>query len=165
MKKVFLFLLVSMAVFGFTACNDDDDGAMPPIYQGFRVEPSTVVHPGDVITITAVQKQKGRYLYGAHYSWAIKRNGATEEEGALLVYGTDEGGESNYKDPQWVATIPSDAAPGIYSCRFEAKWNNAADGETGTYTSAGGEGYHGNITSISSTLYSKANGSFTLTIQ
>ena len=36
MKKLFFFLLVSVAIFGLTACNDDDEGAMPPIYQGFR---------------------------------------------------------------------------------------------------------------------------------
>ena len=162
MKKVFFFLFISMAIFGLTACNDDDEGAMPPIYQGFRVEPSTTVHPGDIITITAVQKQKGRYLYGARYSWAIRRNGAEE---ALVTYGTDEGGESNYQDPQWVVTIPSDAEPGVYSCLFSASWNNAADGETGSYSSERGEGCVGNITSVGSTLYSRANGSCTLNIQ
>lgn len=165
MKKIFLFLLVSVAILGFTACNDDDEGAMPPIYEGFRVEPSTILHPGDKVTITAVQKQKGRYLYGAKYTWEIRRNGASEEEGSLLFYGNNEGGESNYNDPQWVTTIPSDATPGIYTCRFEARWNNAADGETGSWSSVGGEGLKGNITSISSTLYSRANGSFTLSIQ
>ncbi len=165
MKKLFFFLLVSVAIFGLTACNDDDEGAMPPIYQGFRVEPSNVLHPGDKVTITAVQQQKGRYIYGAKYSWSIKRNGAAEDEGPILVYGVNEGGESNYKDPQWVTTIPSDAVPGIYTCRFEASWQNAADGETRTWQSVGGEGLRGTITSVSSTLFSRANGSFTLSIQ
>ena len=165
MKKIFLLLaLAAVALACLTACGDDEKGAMPPIYQGFRVEPSTRVHPGDVVTITAVQAQKGRYLYGAKYSWTMKLM-LTNGDETELIGGSNEGGESKAQAPTWTIEIPENVVLGRYSCQFQASWNNAADGEIGTYNGGTADGCVGSITSSCATLYSRANGSFALIVE
>ncbi len=168
MKKLSTYIfLVLWAVLLCSACSEEK-GAMPPIFCGFRIEPSAV-HPGEHIKITAVQVQKGRYLYGARHQWqlTIPVEGEDGPTQVTIAYETptDEI-VSSYDDPTWEADIPSNASIGErINGSFMGTWNNAADADMQSFSGGRAEGCIGNITSSCSTLYSQANGSFTLTIQ
>ena len=165
MKKTYLFLF-SLLCLALWSCGDDETGR-PPVFQGFRYTPSTI-HAGDDVTITAVQAQRGTNVYGARHSWSltvrIDVDGTPTD--TTLSYTTQAGKtESLTDDPTWNVHIPERTLPGMYTCSFRGNWNNAADGETATYSAGTGEGCTGSITSTNSTLYSSANGSFRLTVQ
>ncbi len=166
MKTIRLLIMGLFALCLF-ACDNEKEGARPPVFQGFKYEPQ-VVHAGDKVTITAVQIQQGVHLYGAQHNWVLKvqtiENGETTE--CTLSYSTPSGTHvSCYDNPTWEVTIPANTISGRYTCQFSASWNNAADAEQNSYNGGTGTGCTGSINSISSTLYSRANGSFTLPVQ
>lgn len=167
MIKLRFIISMLFAALLFTTCNDEQS-ATPPIFGGFKVEPSAV-HPGEKIKITAVQVQKGHYLYGAKHRWKLVIPVESEDGPTQTTISYDTPTEeiiSSYDDPAWETTIPSNAIIGGHiSGTFTGTWNNAADGGLRSYTGGTIEGCIGTITSSISTLYSQANGSFTLTIQ
>ncbi len=158
MKKI-LFMLIGILV--FAGC-DEKEGCYPPTYKGFRIEPTTVFQ-GDSITITAVQQKKGNYLNATDYTWSINvkvnKNGTDEDLALTYKRHTNYGGTDN-SDPVWGARLPENIVPGAYTCSFQARFSNSADGIGGSFASEGGDGYTGSITSYSYTLYSEAKGSF-----
>lgn len=167
MRKLYFIFSIMLATLLFAACNEEE-GAMPPIFGGFRIEPSAI-HPGDHIKITAVQVQKGRDLYGARHQWQLivpieGEDGPTQ---VTITYKTpDEEIISSYDDPTWEVTIPANASIGErISGSFKGTWNNASDAEIASFNGGHAEGCIGNINSSCSTLYSQANGSFSQTIQ
>ena len=167
MRKLYFIISILLSTLLFAACSEEQE-AMPPIFGGFRIEPSAV-HPGDQIKITAVQVQKGRYLYGASHQWQLTV--PVEEEGGptqvTITYKTpDEEIISSYDDPTWEVTIPANASIGGHiSGSFKGTWNNASDAEMASFNGGRAEGCIGNINTSCATLYSQANGSFSLTIQ
>ena len=166
MKKTTLFLLLGLL--GFVAsCSDDDEGSYPPTYAGFRCEPSIYLHAGDSVFITAVQKKKGHYLGSTTYEWKLTVNvdssGVSVPSTLFYSVKTNYGGQDS-SDPKWRLKLPDNTLPGFYACTFTAQWNNSADGVGGDFQGDPAEGCYGNIISQSYTLYSRANGSFRITV-
>lgn len=166
MKKLTL-LLVGIMALTFAACGDEDTSSYPPTYQGFRVEPS-VVYPGDSVFITAVQLYKGNYLNATSYIWSMDimitlPDGSTEKEELYTSKDTNYGGLDS-SNPTWRLYLPSNTVPGNYTCKFNARWSNSADGMGGTFFGGTGDGCVGSITAYSYTLYSQASGNFRLTV-
>ncbi|MDE7165972.1 MAG: hypothetical protein K2O17_02975 [Bacteroidaceae bacterium] len=154
--KLFRCLFLLLFCLCLWGCEEENKGAMPPIFQGFSISPS-IVHPGDKVTFTAVQIQSGRNLYGAKHSWKL----TSPQSDVVLSYETAEGkSESSTDNPVWTVEIPEDAPAGIYTGTFSANWNNASDGHTEQYDGGTGEGCTGRIMSYGSTLYSRAIGTF-----
>lgn len=154
--KLFRCLFLLLSCLCLWGCEEENKGAMPPIFQGFSISPS-IVHPGDKVTFTAVQIQPGRNLYGAKHFWKL----ISPQSDVVLSYETAEGkSESSTDNPVWTVEIPEDAPAGIYAGTFSANWNNASDGHTEQYDGGTGEGCTGRIMSYGSTLYSRATGTF-----
>ncbi|MBQ8051099.1 MAG: hypothetical protein IJ197_05930 [Bacteroidaceae bacterium] len=167
MKKTLLFLCMISALALVSSCNDDEEGSYPPTYQGFRYEPSTV-HPGDSVFITAVQLKKGHYLNSTDYSWSMTVQ--VDSAGIGVPYELYYSRHTNYggldsNNPQWRLELPGNTLPGTYSCQFNARFSNSADGIGGMFNGGTGEGCVGTINSQSYTLYSTANGSFRLIVK
>ncbi len=125
------------------------------------------MHPGDSVTITAVQANKGKYLYTATYGFTMRVNvemdGVTQDSTLAYSYATNYDGDGK-KDPQWRLKIPDNTVPRSYTCSFTANWKNYADGNFTTVTSGNEAGYTGTITTTSYTLESRAEGHFDLPI-
>lgn len=179
-KNCLLTALTGAAMaFALAACSEKDDyESYPPTWKGFRIEKDgqavtgrTVIKPGDEITVTAVQAQKGHLINATNYYWAL----------SLPVYadnGEDVAGtncvlefssHTNYdgvdnSDPQCKFRIPDNAYCGmeLYPTRpatitFEAKYNFSANGvhvENGQYDIS----LSGNITPYSGTTSGGARG-------
>ncbi len=163
-----LLALGMMPCLFLASCDDDDEGCYPPTWKGFTYSPSPV-HPGDSITITAVQASKGHYLNACDYSFSMKvyvadSNGMTQDSTLTYSYHTNYDGTDN-GDPSWGVRLPETTVSGSYTCSFSANWSNSSDGQGGTYAYNGDRGScTGSITSYSYTLYSNASGSFTLPV-
>ncbi len=165
MKKAFYFVAALCLMLLAVSC-EDSGGSYPPTWKGFTYEPSTV-HPGDSVTITAVQAKKGKYLYTVTYNFSmrvyVEVDGVTQDSTLAYSYKTNYDGTDN-GDPQWKLKLPDNTVPTSYPCTFTARWDNYADGRGGSYQCTGGDGCTGSIASQSYTLYSTASGSFTLPI-
>ncbi len=165
MKKA-LYILTAISLVWLSVSCEDTSGSYAPTWRGFTYEPSTV-HPGDSVTITAVQKSKGHYLNGVDYNFSmrvyVEVDNVTQDSTLSYSYHTNYDGDGQ-KDPQWRLKIPDNTVPGSYSCSFSARWNNSSDGDLGTVVSGNEAGYTGTISTTSYTLYTTASGSFTLPI-
>lgn len=159
--------MLAVAGFCLTACEKEDKGSRPPVYQGFRCTPA-IAYAGDSLTITAVQKEKGKYLNATDYSWRliIPLNDSKQANDTLTYsYHTNYGGTDS-SDPTWRVRIPSNAQNGgMATCSFMARFSNSADGVGGMFSAEPGEGCSGSINSYSYVLYSQANGNFRFRIQ
>ncbi len=170
MKNLFsyspILLFSCLLVLSVTACTETK-GSYPPVWKGFTYEPTSVT-AGDSVVITAVQATKGKYLNKTTYSWSmtikVVSDGETKDSTLSYSATTNYGGTDN-SDPQWALLIPENAVSGTYACSFKATWSNSADGEGGTYACQNDGTCSGSITSYSYTLYSNANGSFSLPIK
>ena len=171
------------ALFAFTLCNiscDDDDKyeSYPPTWKGFQVEKdgavvtsSTVIRPGDVIKVTAVQDKKGHLINATNYYWNLSipvyNDEGTDvaEENLILEYSS----HTNYDgldsgNPSCTFTIPDNAYCGysLYPKRnavlnFEAKYNYSGNGiqvENGAYDTS----LSGSITPYSGSMAGGAKG-------
>jgi hypothetical protein len=167
MKKL-TYLFISILALACAACgNNEDDYSYPPTYEGFRMEPS-VVYPGDSVHITAVQQRKGHYLNATTYSWTMtvdvtQPDGTIAKEDLYTSKSTNYGGLDS-SDPTWGFYLPQNTVPGRYTCSFDARWSNSADGNGQAYNGGTGQGCVGTITSYSYTLYSQANGKFQIIV-
>jgi len=163
MKKIY-FLFMALLSLGLASCDDEEKGSYPPIYQGFKYVPSTV-YAGDSVTITAVQQQRGHYLYHADYNWKmtiqVDKNGEAQDTTLVCTQSLS----ANYDDPVWKLQLPSNTIAGVYTCNFRAEWKNSADGEGGIFEGTTGEGCTGTIRTESYTLYSTGNGNFKLPVR
>lgn len=168
MKKI-LFLLAVIGLCFITSCHEEKNSC-PPVYQGFRIDPSTV-YAGDSVTITAVQQTKGRYLNATNYTWKLTmkvKDGETESDTVLTDNIHTNYGGLDSSDPTWRVKIPSNAMTGANSfatCFFTANFSNSADGMGGMFNANTADGCIGSINSYSYTLYSTANGTCRFSIR
>lgn len=164
MKKI-LFLLPLLAL-ALAACDNEKAASLPPVWKGFTYSPSPA-RPGDSVVVTAVQAKKGKYLNACDYTFSLRiqvqENGTTRDTTLTHSYHTNYDGTDN-GNPSWKFLLPAATVSSSASCTFKARWSNSADGTPVSYASTGGDGTTGNITSYGYTLYSEANGSFTLRI-
>ncbi len=161
-------LLVVCALFTMVAC-DDDKNASAPSYWGFTYTPTTV-HAGDSVTIKAVQRKKGQYLYSTTYNWSMRLTVVDSLYNVVdttLSYKQTTNYDGTYNgDPTWNLKIPEGTTSSSATVSFSASWSNYADGEYVSTTTPSDRDaiYKGTITSSTYTLYSNASGSFTLPI-
>lgn len=168
MKHIILLLLPLLLI----ACSDDKDGAIPNVYDGFKVSPELPVH-GQKVTITAHVLIPGQHLIGnstsnpksdhGYYLWtlhAIVDDAGTRRDSVQTVKQYCPSDGTQYRDATVTFTLPHNAMPGTSAnVHFEAVFQNSADGaEYATYGGTTGEGLTGRITSVVSTLYTKSSG-------
>ena len=166
MKKVFSCLL-GLTCLVLLSCDKDNEGCFPPVYEGFRHQPS-IVYAGDSVFITAVQQRKGHYLNATDYRWSmtvqIDDNGEAKDSTLAFSVHTNYGGLDS-SNPEWRTKLPDNTITGSYPCSFSARWSNSADGIGGNFSGGTAEGCTGSIISYSYTLYSEARGSFRLSVR
>lgn len=164
MKKI-LFLLPLLALV-LASCGDDKAESRPPVWKGFTYAPAPA-QPGDSVVVTAVQAQKGKYLNACDYTFSLRvrvlENGNEKDSLLSYSYHTNYDGKDN-GDPSWKFRLPPSTVSTTAACTFKARWSNSADGTPASYSSTGGDGTTGSITSYGYTIYSEANGAFTLRI-
>lgn len=168
MKLIASTLFMTMAIVCFTSCNEEEKGSYPPAYYGFSYSP-VPVHPGDSVTITAVQARKGHYLNACDYTLNVpltleQADGSLKDTTIVSKYHTNYDGTDN-GNPTFKILIPANAIDEKPYVTFSARWNNSADGIGGEYSASGGTEYLGLIVSTSYLLYSSATGHFNLPIK
>lgn len=180
MKKIYLLLTAVIVV--LASCDEKKDySSYPPKWEGFRFERNgvkiapTSLRAGDQITVTAVQKEKGKNIDATNYAWTLalpvyEKDGETvAQEDSIVTYyfhtnydGTDNG------NPRWTFTVPANAVCTSYLTRtakikFVAKYNFYGNGisiENGPYNG----GLSGSITPQSGSMSGGAIGNVTLGI-
>ncbi len=167
MNKLFYLIAFVATSLVMVACSEDKKECYPPTYYGFTYhpQPATV---GNEVTITAVQAKKGQYLNATNYSITMQvtvlEDGVSKDSTIVSQYDTNYDGTDN-GDPTFKIKIPENTISNSTRVSFEAYWSNSCDGLGGIYGGNHTEGYLGTIESSSYTIYSKARGSFTMSIK
>ena len=178
MRHYSLFIAVLGLLLTTISCQKNDYTSYLPSWKGFEfksneqvVNPRTGIHAGDVITVTALQDQKGRLINATTYNWEVKAQ-IPNENGVYvdsvfytLSVHTNYDGTSN-ADPFIKFTIPP-TATGSGKVSFNASY--ALSGQ-GVQISDGGDyskspNISGSIHSTSSSMYGAAKGSVNFTIR
>lgn len=158
--------LVAASLLAFTACEDEHYSVMPT-FSGFRFEPSAW-HPGEKVSVTAVQQTYGDLLYRAKYTWKVECAGKELVDSTItVVYDTDK------SDPRLEFQIPEDvlgeegATYKSVSVGFNAEYSYSARApqSVGNGTNDGHSGLYGSIrTTGSGELFGRAGGNASYTI-
>lgn len=151
---------VAVSLLAFTACEDEHYSVLPT-FGGFRFEP-TAWHPGEEVSITAVQQSYGDLLYRAKYTWTVECAGTALVDSTItVVYDNDK------SDPRLDFRIPDDvlgegaSASKAVSVSFKAEYAYSARApqSVGNGTNDGTSGLYGSIrTTGSGELYGMAAG-------
>ncbi|MDO4715027.1 MAG: hypothetical protein Q4A44_01935 [Bacteroidales bacterium] len=66
-------LATAMLVFGFTACHNDDDNKYRSVFPTYieLISSPEVIHVGDSVTFTLVERTHGTNLGSARYTWSV----------------------------------------------------------------------------------------------
>ena len=173
MRHYSFFLAILGILVSFISCKKNDYSAYPPTWKGFQftrdgqaVNPRTGIYAGDIVTVTALQDQKGRYIEKTVYTWNVKgtiqlENGSYDENYVFFedeiptnYDGTDNG------DPSIQFTIPQNAI-GQATVSFKADYRYYGNGiqvsDGGTYDNSSSTS--GSIHSTSSATWGGATGS------
>ncbi|MBO7067412.1 MAG: hypothetical protein J6W52_01860 [Bacteroidaceae bacterium] len=178
MRYFSLFIIAATSILvSLTSCKKNDYSSYPPTWKGFLFTRDgqeisrNNIYAGDVITVTAVQDEKGHLINATHYYWDIKapiqlENGNYKDSVFLSKHiKTNYDGEDN-GDPSVTFTIPEKAL-GNATVSFRATYNYSGNGiqvsDGGNYEDSGN--LSGSIHSTSSSLSGDANGSVRFTIK
>lgn len=177
MRKLSLFIAFIGILLSMTSCQKNDYSSYPPTWKGFQfthngdiVNTRTGIYAGDVITVTALQDEKGRLINACNYNWSVKAPIPNEEGIYKDSVFFARSVQTNYDyyggvDPSVQFTIPSNAL-GRATLSFNADFHYSGNGiqvsDGGTYESSSGT--TGTIHSISSATVGGAKGSVTFTI-
>lgn len=136
---------------------EEDNITRYPAFGGFRLQPNEWWHPGDSVTVTAVQLTQGDLIYKAKYKWEIT---------VSLSDGTTKSYTKNYEviydkekqNPQFGFRL-EEGQTGPVTIRFKADYYNSASGAPEVPKSMKADGCHGEIQITgASGLYGKASG-------
>lgn len=158
MKKHLIYSLTCclMLMIALTSCEEDKHYSKLPTFCGFKFTP-TVIHSGDMVTVTAVQQTHGDLLYKAEYSWTATMNGCEPiKYNKSVVYDNDK------SDPKFEFQVPSEAT-GQLTVSFKARYHYSATApeEIKNGTKPEGQGFVGNIkVDNSALLEGNLSGSF-----
>lgn len=178
MRHYSLSLAVLGLLFTMVSCQKNDYSSYPPTWKGFQftrngqtVNTRTGIHAGDVISVTALQDEKGHLINACTYNWSVKatiqKEDGTYKEDSVFYTRTLQTNYDYYgaKDPSIEFTIPTNAL-GRATLSFNAEFNYSGNGiqvsDGGTYE--GSTGTSGNIHSYSGTISGGSKGSVTFTI-
>ncbi len=161
--------IATICLMAVNACDNEKSEAYPPTYYGFQYytdspENKQIVHPGDSVTIVAVQAKKGKYLAGTDYSLSVRFKVENGDSTVTSKYHTNYDGTDN-SNPTFKIKVPETVVGTSALVSFSARWSNYADGQMGTYNTIKHDDCYGAINSSCYTLYSMASGTFTLPIQ
>lgn len=114
--------LVAASLLAFTACEDEHYSVLPT-FKGFRFAPSAW-HPGEKVSVTAVQQSYGDLLYRAKYTWKVECAGkALVDSTITVVYDTDKSDPClEFQIPQDVlgeGAVTSRSVSGRFQCRIQ----------------------------------------------
>lgn len=179
MKHYSLIFAVTCLLVSLTSCEKNDYSSYPPTWKGFQftrngqeVNPRTGIFPGDEITVTALQDQKGHLINATTYTWTVTAPVLSDNgEGYIETTIVTESKHTNYdgytdgsNDPSITFTIPPKTS-GTATVKFSATYAFSGSGiqveDGGSYESGSASGY---IYSSSSAAYGKANGSARFTV-
>lgn len=172
MKKIVCILALAVMALGIISCSEDVQDALPPTFKGFKYTPTTP-HPGDSVWVSACIDQPGENVYFANHKgikWTMKVDTLNAQGGRGQYTITKEPyctiGDSEYKIG---LRIPDSADPdATVTINFYARYDNAANGNPGTYristTQQGYFGKFGNST-VKSILYSEVSGSLNIALE
>jgi len=178
MRHFSLFLAVLGILVSLTSCKKNDYSSYPPTWKGFQfshdgqtVNPRTGIYAGDVITVTALQDEKGRYIERTVYTWEVKGTVQLEDYSYKdsVFYKIEN--KTNYDgtyngDPSIQFTIPQNAT-GQATVSFKAEYRYYGNGiqvsDGGTYEDPSSAS--GSIHSTSSATWGAASGSVGFTIR
>ena len=158
--------------------NNNDYSSYPPSWKGFQftcngltVNPKTGIHAGDVITVTALQDEKGHLINACTYNWSakatIQKEDGTYKADSLFFTRTLQTNYDYYGgvDPSVEIKIPTNAS-GRATLSFNADFNYSGNGiqvsDGGTYESS--TSISGSIHSYSGAISGGSKGSVTFII-
>ena len=180
MRKIgYLFILIFLGMCGLSSCEKNNYDSYPPTWKGFEVTDESgtkltgsvpTIHPGQKITVRAVQDEKGRLINATNYYWKLIISCGTM--GRDTIYGSPYPIHTNYDgtsnaDPEIVFSIPTDAKIDTFAVvQFDAAYSYSGNG----IFVADNKPYNeptlsGNIRSTSSTLAGKATGNTRLSVK
>jgi hypothetical protein len=177
MRHYSLLFAVTCLLVSLSSCEKKDYSSYPPTWKGFLftrdgyeldLKNKDSIYAGDIITVTAVQDQKGHYINATTYYWDItilvlQKDGFSTKDSVISPTpihtnydGTDNG------DPSFTFKVPSNALDGSYSkTDFKATYAYSGNGiqvaDGGNYGSS--STITGSIHSTSGNQYGKASGS------
>lgn len=178
MRHYSLFLAVIGILAFITSCEKNDYSSYPPTWKGFQfthngqiVNVRTGIHAGNVITVTALQDEKGRLINATNYKWSVKariqkEDGSYKDDSVFFTTTI----QTNYdyyggEDPSVQFTIPSNAQ-GMATLSFSADFHYSGNGiqvsDGSTYEESSST--FGTIHPISSATVGGASGTVTFTI-
>ena len=178
MRHYSFFLAVLGLLFTMASCKKNDYSSYPPTWKGFQftcngqtVNPKTGIHAGDVITVTALQDEKGHLINACTYNWSaratIQKEDGTYKADSLFFTRTLQTNYDYYGgvDPTVEIKIPTNAL-GRATLSFNAEFNYSGNGiqvsDGGTYESS--TSISGSIQSYSGAISGGSKGSVTFTI-
>lgn len=163
-KHVFLCLLMAAGLF---SCSSADTESYCPTWLGFTYtvndDPNpgnprnAVVHPGDVLHITAHQDKRGHLINATDYSWTVYAKAVQDVDGHVvpdeIVAEVEEyrqhtnydGYDNGADDPVGHLTIPETMKEGSYYVKFVARYVYSGQGVTIDYENFTNDSYGGHI--------------------
>lgn len=178
MRHYPLFIAALGLLFSMASCKKNDYSSYPPTWKGFQfthndqvVAPRTGIYAGDVITVTALQDEKGHLINACKYVWAVratiqKEDGSYKQDSLFYTRTL----ETNYDyyggvDPYIKFTVPSKAV-GRATVSFSAEFNYSGNGiqvsDGGSYENPTGAA--GTIRFYSGAIAGGSRGSVTFNI-
>ena len=168
LEKKLCCLTLMAGLMTLVSCEKKDYSSYPPTWKGFELSSKTV-HPGDSITVTAVQDDKGHLINSTYYTWYLTCN-ITDGNSTISYTSPKETVHTNYDgtdngNPSYTLYIPENAAPGNGTIYFTAKYNYSGGGiqvSSGmNYSETGLSGY---ISSESGSISGGASGNVSFRI-
>lgn len=173
MKNYLIIIVVTCLMVSLSSCEKKDYSSYPPTWVGFQFTRNNQelnlkkdsIFAGDIITITAIQDQKGQLINATTYNWNITFN-VQQEDGisyqdsilAKSIHTNYDGTDSG--NPSYTFTIPAKAI-GNTTAKFSATYAYSGNGiqvdDGGNYSYTGSTS--GSIHSTSGNQYGQANGS------
>ncbi|MBR4644660.1 MAG: hypothetical protein IKO73_05845 [Bacteroidaceae bacterium] len=176
MRHYSLFVAITCILISLASCEKKDYSSYPPTWKGFRFTRNgqeiskNNIYAGDVITVTALQNQKGQNINATTYNWDITitvlQDDNTNKDSIISksIHTNYDGIDSG--DPSYTFQVPEKAVEGNYLLEFSATYAYSGHGiqieDGGTYE--GSSNISGSIHSTSGDMYGSAKGTVRFTV-
>lgn len=121
-SQIILLLIAAMTPLLFS-CEEDKEEYVHPIFGKMTQEPNPAA-PGEMVTLTASQQQKGNGIAGVTYTWTVKElvlvDGVLKD--TVFTERTNYDGYGK-ADPVLKFRVPSSCIAGSYKVQLRAEYS------------------------------------------
>ncbi|MBQ0049806.1 MAG: hypothetical protein KBT12_06195 [Bacteroidales bacterium] len=170
MKKYALLATLTSLSLLATSCDEKEKMTTPPTFKGFTITPA-VVHPGDVVRVSAHYANRGEYWNAPECSWSFTVDTTNVEKNERFRAHFTQMVQQSVADEMLTTTfiVPKSAdAPCKVYCILNVAMNTTVTtpNVNAKYVNITEPGYEGRFESsfVASTLFCTASGSVNFTV-